>query len=35
MFLSALVSAAAATPAADFAKDIRPLVERHCLKCHG
>jgi hypothetical protein len=21
--------------AADFAKDIRPLVERHCLKCHG
>jgi len=24
-----------ATRAADFAKDIRPLIERHCLKCHG
>jgi len=21
--------------AADFAKEIRPLIERHCLKCHG
>ena len=24
-----------AAVAADFSKDIRPLVERHCLKCHG
>jgi hypothetical protein len=29
------VAPAVKIAAADFAKDIRPLVERHCLKCHG
>lgn len=26
---------AAAEPAIDFGKDVRPLLEKHCYKCHG
>ena len=32
MWLAAVVSGAGA---ADFAMEIRPLVERYCLECHG
>jgi len=34
---AAVLIAGAGQPAvaADFARDIRPLVERYCLKCHG
>lgn len=31
--LGALVTASAATP--DFAREVRPLLETHCIKCHG
>jgi hypothetical protein len=30
-----LCAAPVASRSIDFAKDIRPLVERHCLECHG
>src|SRR5258705_6139478 len=29
------LAAAASLPAADFAKDIQPVFESSCLKCHG
>src|SRR5207244_3805914 len=30
-----LVGRAASPEAVDFARDIRPLFEQHCFKCHG
>src|SRR5215212_9950933 len=37
--LSAAIVAAGAASAAeavpDFTRDVRPIFERHCLKCHG
>src|SRR2546428_6264846 len=34
-FAASLKLADAASEPVDFAKDIRPLFEQHCLKCHG
>jgi hypothetical protein len=34
-FASICVTASGAEPAANFQKDIRPLLESHCIKCHG
>src|SRR5215213_2486642 len=34
VFTSAALFAAAAE-APDFSRDVRPIFERHCLKCHG
>jgi hypothetical protein len=33
--LIAMVGFPLVASAADYAKDVRPLVERYCLKCHG
>src|SRR5437764_1868794 len=32
---SVAVAQGASPEAIDFAKDIRPLFEQHCFKCHG
>src|SRR6185503_6485926 len=32
-FALAVTSASAAAP--DFSREVRPLLERHCFKCHG
>src|SRR5213083_1336847 len=29
------VLAASATPAPNFPREVRPLLEQHCFKCHG
>src|SRR5882724_2386902 len=31
----AAVFTASAAPAPDFAREVRPLLEQHCFKCHG
>lgn len=35
IILLTMISAIESLHAADFATDIRPLVDRYCLKCHG
>ena len=35
LLLAAIASAHAASGSPDFAREIRPLLEKHCLKCHG
>jgi cytochrome c553 len=34
VMLSAVLTASAA-PAPDFSREVRPLLEQHCFKCHG
>src|SRR3954469_18618582 len=34
IFAAALLTATAARAAVDFKKEILPLIENHCLKCH-
>src|SRR5213075_1078613 len=31
----AAVSTASAAPAPNFSREVRPLLEQHCVKCHG
>ena len=33
--LFAAVLTASAAPAPDFSREVRPLLEQHCFKCHG
>src|SRR5437016_8150023 len=33
--LLAVVLTASAAPAPDFSREVRPLLEKHCFKCHG
>ena len=33
--LAAIVSALSAEGAVDFSREVRPLLEQHCFKCHG
>src|SRR3989442_14523062 len=34
LMLAAVLTAPAA-PAPDFSREVRPLLEKHCFKCHG
>jgi hypothetical protein len=33
--LAAVCTASAAVPGPDFSREVRPLFEKHCVKCHG
>lgn len=35
ILIFAIPAIAAADPALDFGQDVRPLLEKHCYKCHG
>ncbi|HWN93646.1 MAG TPA: PSD1 and planctomycete cytochrome C domain-containing protein [Methylomirabilota bacterium] len=35
LMLVALLAASGAKAAPDFAREVRPLLEQHCFKCHG